>query len=653
MQGRGPRRKAVDLGVRSFERLEERALLSAAALIRLDEARLAHSQTGAGYTVALIDSGIDYTHPALGGTFGSAGSRVVGGYDFVDGRGGGFVEDDPTPGPDGDPRDANGHGTSIAGIIGAQDPIHPGVAPGVDFVSLRVLDKNNRGSWNWVASALDWVITHQRAYNIAAVNLSLGEGNYAEPPALAVVDSRLETLRNLGVVVVAAAGNEFYFHRSAPGLQYPAISPAVLSVSAVYDADVGSQNWPGGASDARSGADRIAGFAQRGPGLDLLAPGAVVPSTTLSGGARRFASYAGTSQAAGFVTGAAVLVRQTLERASRLGSAVVQQIEQILVSTGKMIRDVESIGNTTPTGMSFPRLDLKAALDEASRPLAPIAPDPKEPNETLSKAEFLGLADPSIAVDRSLHAAGDVDWYRFQVSAEGDYRLSVLADPGALSGTTLAFHNVIKGKEETRSAIVVDGAAGIEVSLRDKANFFLEIRGPVRAVGAYRLMVSRTLSSAGGAAPPPVADRFENNESPLSAPFLGVLSTARFNDLSLHQSSDSDWFRFQVEANGRYALSLSSLAPAGLRITFFDVTKSRERTIVADLAGGAATIDVTLRSKVNYFVKIESPTGSILRYSFEAALSGPQGAGAPTAAMVDAAFGDPDLLLGDGLRARF
>ena len=95
----------------------------AAAQVRAD-----YGFTGQGQTVVVIDTGIAYDHPDLGGGYGP-GYRVVGGYDFS-----GTAPNNPFDfGPMG------GHGTAVASIIGGSDPQHLGVAPGVDFVSLRVL----------------------------------------------------------------------------------------------------------------------------------------------------------------------------------------------------------------------------------------------------------------------------------------------------------------------------------------------------------------------------------------------------------------------------------------------------------------------------------------------------------------------------------
>ncbi len=74
---------------------------------------------GAGYSVAILDTGVDYTHPALAG-------RYVGGYDFVNN--------------DSDPMDDNGHGTHVCGIVASSDATYTGIAPQAGYAALKVFD---------------------------------------------------------------------------------------------------------------------------------------------------------------------------------------------------------------------------------------------------------------------------------------------------------------------------------------------------------------------------------------------------------------------------------------------------------------------------------------------------------------------------------
>lgn len=89
---------------------------------------------GTGIKVGIIDSGVDYTHPALGGCFGEDNCKVRYGYDFVGDGSNGFLQ------PDDDPMDCAGHGTHVAGIIAANSSTSSliGVAPNVTLGAYRV-----------------------------------------------------------------------------------------------------------------------------------------------------------------------------------------------------------------------------------------------------------------------------------------------------------------------------------------------------------------------------------------------------------------------------------------------------------------------------------------------------------------------------------
>src|SRR6478672_2727135 len=158
-----------------IEPLENRQLMAAdwgavPKLIRQDDATAKFpSITGAGQSVALIDTGIDYNMSYLGGGFGP-GHKVVGGFDFVDN--------------DADPMDTFGHGTNVAGIIAAnpfefEGAKYQGIAPGANLVALRVDSADQPVPATRIRTALQWVIDHKDEFNIVAVNISFGEGNYA------------------------------------------------------------------------------------------------------------------------------------------------------------------------------------------------------------------------------------------------------------------------------------------------------------------------------------------------------------------------------------------------------------------------------------------------------------------------------------------
>src|SRR5688572_19595658 len=156
-----------------LEALEYRRLLawsSYAQLVNQDEAAGQFASiTGAGQTIAVIDTGIDYNRAELGGGFGS-NFKVVGGYDF-------FAND-------ADPMDTSGHGTSVASVIAARPftvggITYQGVAPDAKLVALRVGTETNISNDN-IERALQWVIDNHSTFSIDVVNLSLGSGFYQD-----------------------------------------------------------------------------------------------------------------------------------------------------------------------------------------------------------------------------------------------------------------------------------------------------------------------------------------------------------------------------------------------------------------------------------------------------------------------------------------
>jgi serine protease AprX len=312
------------------------------ALIGLNQVLGSTPYRGDGYSVAVIDTGINYNDPNLGGGW---GHRVIAGYNFVSGTT--------------DPIDDNGHGTFVASEIGSSSSSYAGVAPDVNLIALKVLDSTGSGTYGNVQNALEWVIAHQAQYHIVAVNLSLGSGNYTMNP-YTFLESDLATLKSEGVFIAVAAGNSYYTDGGQPGLAYPAVSSNVVSVGAVWVGSFGSVSWASGARDYSTAADQIASFSQRSAALSLLAPGAILVGDALHGG---LTSMAGTSMATPVIAGAAALLHQALDARGLSADANQDYILQLMQSTGKLVVDVNTgADNVSHTGLSFRRIDLAAAL---------------------------------------------------------------------------------------------------------------------------------------------------------------------------------------------------------------------------------------------------------------------------------------------------
>jgi minor extracellular serine protease Vpr len=192
-------------------------LATALAMTGADVAQSELGYTGAGVKVAVMDTGIDYDHPDLGGCFGP-GCRVFTGWDFVGDTFNANPADlayNPTPSPDPDPDDCNGHGTHVAGIVGANGAV-VGVAPGVTFGAYRVFGCQGSTTADIMLAAMERAL----ADNMDVLNMSIGSAfQWPQYPTSQASDR----LVNKGMVVVASIGNN-----GANGL-YSAGSPGLGS----------------------------------------------------------------------------------------------------------------------------------------------------------------------------------------------------------------------------------------------------------------------------------------------------------------------------------------------------------------------------------------------------------------------------------------
>ncbi|CAE6407387.1 unnamed protein product [Rhizoctonia solani] len=192
----------------------------------------AEGYLGQGIKIGIIDSGIDYTHPSLGGAFGP-GNKVIGGYDLV---GDAYTgETDPIPDPD--PLDqCDGHGTHVAGIIGA-DSSNPwnisGVAPHAKINAYRVFGCTGTASDDIVIDAL--LRAHADGNDV--INLSLGGPNGWTQSLPSIVASRIA---REGRIVTVAAGNEGQYgawYASSPATGLDVISVGSVENTILYQQD--------------------------------------------------------------------------------------------------------------------------------------------------------------------------------------------------------------------------------------------------------------------------------------------------------------------------------------------------------------------------------------------------------------------------------
>lgn len=207
--------------------------------------------TGKGVKVAILDTGIDSSHPDLRGA-------VKGGYNAV--------------GNSRSVRDRNGHGTHVAGIIASRKNRLGirGIAPEVDLYAVKVLDDRGSGKVSDLIEGIEWAVQNK----MDVINMSVGTKENNQTLREAV-----QNAARAGVIMVAAAGNN---GPSPNTVLYPAKYAEVISVGAV------------------SKDRKIADFSARGAEVDIVAPGKDIYSTWPGGG---YKTLSGTSMAAPHVTG--------------------------------------------------------------------------------------------------------------------------------------------------------------------------------------------------------------------------------------------------------------------------------------------------------------------------------------------------------------
>ena len=295
-------------------------------------------QTSPTSIVAVVDSGIDFTHPDLQGVVWENEGEIA--YNSIDDDGNGYVDD--RLGIDVatrriDPKDAFGHGTHIAGIIGALPENQIGIrglVPNVKIVAVKIFDDKGTGSLAGAIEALEYVEQLRlRGVPIRAVNASWGGSGPSEP-----LKETIDRLGALGVIVAAAAGNQGSDNDSNP--EYPASfsSQNLLSVAALNESGMRSSFSNFGKST-----------------VDIAAPGEGVISTVPGG---RYAYYAGTSMAAPFVTSAVALLAAQHPDLSAI--EIVSLITNSAKKSAALSEEVTSAGE-----LSLPQL-LGVSADEPS-----------------------------------------------------------------------------------------------------------------------------------------------------------------------------------------------------------------------------------------------------------------------------------------------
>jgi subtilisin family serine protease len=387
-------------------------------LIHADALQQLEGLTGAGVTVAVLDSGIDRNHPNLAGA-------LVGEQCFCSGGGGCCPGGGASQSGSGAAVDDNRHGTHVTSILAGNGSVGSvGAAPDAQIVAVKVLDRNNGFCCSSdVVAGLDWIIANRP--DVRVVNMSLGTfatfaGDCDSATAFTMAFAgAIDTLTENGVAVFAASGNGGL--RNA--MKAPACVSNAISVGAV-------------------GKDRVvSSFSNSGITLDLLAPGAGIRAARLGG---RLLILSGTSMAAPHAAGTAALL---LEARPRLTPT---RVLTALAETGAPVLDARN-------GLVHPLIDAEAAffslevcddgsdndddgLVDAEDPDCPPVEIDIRPHERLNRIPIRGMGTVPVALFGFEDLDGtDVDVASLAFGPAGAAPRHDLTDPEVLSSH---FHDV-------------------------------------------------------------------------------------------------------------------------------------------------------------------------------------------------------------------
>ncbi len=311
--------------------------------------------TGIDETICIIDTGINFSHPALIGK-----NKTC----VIDCVGKNCIENCSIG-------DDNGHGTHVAGIAAASTTIN-GVAIGANLIGVKVLNSAGSGSGTDLDAAISWCLNNSATYNISVISMSLGTdcddtpqycySSYCDSDETTTAP-RINNATLMNISVMIATGND--------GKTSLISSPACIQNATAV-----------GATDK---SDNIASYSNRNSLTDLLAPGTSINSTKSNGA---YESRQGTSMSAPHAAGAFALIRQFFRlQSSRILSP--SEIQNALNSSGKIIFDSGS-------GLNFARINILSAivyLDNTAPNVSLISPPNNQINITLNQSFYCNASD--------------------------------------------------------------------------------------------------------------------------------------------------------------------------------------------------------------------------------------------------------------------
>ena len=266
--------------------------------------------SGENIGVCVIDTGIDTVHPAFT-------NRIAAQQCFCSNN---CCPNNQSTDSDASDDAFNSHGTHVSGIA-ASDGSVKGVAPQADIIAVKVCNNQGTCFTSDIIAGIDYCVQKKLDYDIRIISGSIGDGGQYTPATCPTfIDAALDAANSVGLFLVFASGNNGY----TGGINYPACYADAVSVGATTKQDA------------------MASFTNRGLGLDFLAPGVSIYSTTIGG----YGTLSGTSQATPHVSGFLALLLEFADKYNLSRQDVV-----------------EALNKTNIFIEGFPRIDVGMSLN--------------------------------------------------------------------------------------------------------------------------------------------------------------------------------------------------------------------------------------------------------------------------------------------------